>query len=70
MSKILGHFINNADVNDDNRPTPVYNPATGELTKHVAMASKATVEEMPRNLPGRFRWPAIHRRLGGGCLTT
>ena len=45
MSTILGHFINGVEVADDNRPTPVYNPATGELTRHVAMASKATVEE-------------------------
>ena len=44
MSAILGHFINNADVADDNRPAPVYNPATGALTKQVAMASKTTVE--------------------------
>jgi malonate-semialdehyde dehydrogenase (acetylating)/methylmalonate-semialdehyde dehydrogenase len=44
MSKPIGHFINGTDVADDNRPAPVYNPATGELTKHVAMASKATVE--------------------------
>ena len=45
MSNILGHFINNADVADDNRPAPVYNPATGAQTKQVAMASKATVED-------------------------
>ena len=45
MSKVIGHFINGIDVNDDNRPAPVYNPATGELTRHVAMASKATVED-------------------------
>jgi malonate-semialdehyde dehydrogenase (acetylating)/methylmalonate-semialdehyde dehydrogenase len=45
MSKILGHFINNADIADDNRPAPVYNPATGALTKQVAMAAKATVED-------------------------
>lgn len=45
MSKSIGHFINGNDVADDNRPAPVYNPATGELTKHVAMASKATVED-------------------------
>ena len=35
MSKLIGHFINGADVADDNRPQPVYNPATGKLTKHV-----------------------------------
>ncbi|MDJ0698981.1 MAG: CoA-acylating methylmalonate-semialdehyde dehydrogenase [Woeseiaceae bacterium] len=41
---ILGHFINGASVADDNRPHPVFNPATGEETKRVAMASMATVE--------------------------
>ena len=45
MSNILGHFINGAEVADDNRPAPVFNPATGELTRQVAMASKATVED-------------------------
>ena len=45
MSKVLGHFINNAEVADDTRPAPVYNPATGKRTKQVAMASKATVED-------------------------
>jgi len=43
-AEIVGHFINNADVADDNRPEPVSNPATGEITKHVAMASRDTVE--------------------------
>ena len=43
-AKIVGHFINGADVADDNRPLPVTNPATGEVTKHVAMAAKTTVE--------------------------
>jgi malonate-semialdehyde dehydrogenase (acetylating)/methylmalonate-semialdehyde dehydrogenase len=42
---IVGHFINGADVADTNRPEPVYNPATGEVSRHVAMASKVTVEE-------------------------
>jgi len=42
---IVGHFINGADVADDNRPLPVMNPATGEVSKQVAMASKATVED-------------------------
>src|SRR5210317_2205068 len=45
MSATIGHFINGVDVADDNRPEPVYNPATGELTRHVAMASKETVED-------------------------
>ena len=43
-AEIVGHFINNADVADDNRPQPITNPATGRVTRHVAMASKATVE--------------------------
>ncbi len=45
VKTIVGHFINGADVADDNRPLPVMNPATGEVSRHVAMASKATVEE-------------------------
>ena len=45
MSTILGHFINNADVADDNRPAPVYNPATGARARQVAMAARATVED-------------------------
>jgi malonate-semialdehyde dehydrogenase (acetylating)/methylmalonate-semialdehyde dehydrogenase len=42
--KIVGHFINGVDVSDDNRPLPVTNPATGEVTRHVAMAGKSIVE--------------------------
>ena len=45
VNMIVGHFINGADVADDNRPLPVMNPATGEVSRHVAMASKTTVEE-------------------------
>ncbi len=44
-ANVVGHFINGADVADANRPAPVTNPATGEVTKHVAMASRQTVEE-------------------------
>ncbi len=44
-AEIFGHFINNADVADDHRPLPVTNPATGKVVRHVAMASKRTVEE-------------------------
>jgi len=42
---IVGHFINGSDVADDNRLLPVMNPATGEVSKYVALASKATVED-------------------------
>ena len=44
-ANIVGHFINGKDVTDNNRPLPVTNPATGQVTRHVAMASKATVED-------------------------
>lgn len=44
-ANIVGHFLNGEDVADTNRPEPVTNPATGEVTRHVAMASKQTVEE-------------------------
>jgi len=44
-STLLGHFINGQRVADDNRPLPITNPATGEVTKHVAMATEATVKE-------------------------
>ena len=42
---VIGHFINGADVADNNRPLPVTNPATGAVTKHVAMATKGTVAD-------------------------
>ncbi len=44
-ANIVGHFIAGRDVADDNRPLPVTNPATGQITKQVAMASKSTVED-------------------------
>ena len=44
-ANIVGHFINGEDVADDNRPAPVTNPATGQVTRHVAMASQQTVED-------------------------
>jgi malonate-semialdehyde dehydrogenase (acetylating)/methylmalonate-semialdehyde dehydrogenase len=42
---IVGHFINGIDVADSNRTLPVTNPATGEVTRQVAMATRATVED-------------------------
>ena len=44
-AEVVGHFINNADVADGNRPLPVTNPATGQVIRHVAMATRETVEE-------------------------
>jgi malonate-semialdehyde dehydrogenase (acetylating)/methylmalonate-semialdehyde dehydrogenase len=43
-ANVVGHFINGVDVGDDNRPEPITNPATGKVTRHVAMASRQTVE--------------------------
>ena len=42
-ANVVGHFINGAAVDDSNRPLPVTNPATGEITRYVAMAAKTTV---------------------------
>ena len=44
-ASIVGHYINGADITDSDRTQPVTNPATGEITKHVAMASRSTVED-------------------------
>src|SRR5210317_1885121 len=44
-ANIVGHFIGGCDVADSNRPEPVTNPATGKVTRHVAMASRQTAEE-------------------------
>ena len=41
----VGHFINGTVVPDDNRPLPITNPASGNVVRHVAMASRATVED-------------------------
>jgi malonate-semialdehyde dehydrogenase (acetylating)/methylmalonate-semialdehyde dehydrogenase len=40
----IGHIINGVEVCDDHRLVPITDPATGQVTRHVAMASKATVE--------------------------
>ncbi|MBT8100681.1 MAG: CoA-acylating methylmalonate-semialdehyde dehydrogenase [Gammaproteobacteria bacterium] len=43
-ANVVGHFINGEEVADTNRPAPVTNPATGKVSRHVAMASQPTVE--------------------------
>ncbi|MEM9030893.1 MAG: aldehyde dehydrogenase family protein, partial [Pseudomonadota bacterium] len=40
----VGHYIDGQVVADDNRPQPVTNPATGKVSRQVAMAASATVE--------------------------
>lgn len=42
--KTVGHLINGELSKEAGRTQPVYNPSTGEVSKQVALASKATVE--------------------------
>ncbi len=42
---IVGHYINGRYVEDSDRTQAVTNPATGAVTKQVAMASRNTVED-------------------------
>lgn len=41
----VGHLINGQIVNDATRLQDVFNPSTGEVSKQVALAPKATVEQ-------------------------
>ncbi|MBL4671792.1 MAG: CoA-acylating methylmalonate-semialdehyde dehydrogenase [Arenicella sp.] len=41
----LGHLIDGKDVQDNSRVQKIYNPATGEVSKTVALASRKTVEQ-------------------------
>ena len=43
-ANVVGHFIDGRDVADSKRTEPVTNPATGKVTRHVAMASRQTVD--------------------------
>jgi malonate-semialdehyde dehydrogenase (acetylating)/methylmalonate-semialdehyde dehydrogenase len=45
ITATIGHWINGKTVEDDARVQDVFNPATGEVSTQVALASKATVEE-------------------------
>src|SRR5438876_1025271 len=40
----VGHLIDGQIITDTERTQPVFNPATGQSTTNVALASKATVE--------------------------
>src|SRR5690554_5055302 len=42
---LIGHLINGQNVSDHVRTQPVFNPATGQATKEVALAGKQTVEQ-------------------------
>jgi len=43
--KTIGHLIDGQTQNNESRAQDVFNPATGEVSKRVALASKTTVEE-------------------------
>jgi malonate-semialdehyde dehydrogenase (acetylating)/methylmalonate-semialdehyde dehydrogenase len=45
MTQIIGHLINGEMITENKRTQEVFNPATGESTKQVALASKQTVEQ-------------------------
>src|SRR6478752_2414839 len=63
----IPHFINGALVSDAERFGPVFNPATGEQAKEVALASAARVEEAVAAaraaLPG-WRATSLAKRTG------
>jgi malonate-semialdehyde dehydrogenase (acetylating)/methylmalonate-semialdehyde dehydrogenase len=42
---VVGHFINGRVIADDARTQAVTNPATGKITRQVALASRRTVED-------------------------
>ena len=44
VTTTIGHLIDGKIVADTARTQPVFNPATGQSTTSVALASKATVE--------------------------
>ena len=45
VTQTIGHLIDGQIVNDTARTQPVFNPATGQISGQVALASKATVEQ-------------------------
>uniref|UniRef100_UPI002FDF83B7 aldehyde dehydrogenase family protein n=1 Tax=Glutamicibacter sp. TaxID=1931995 RepID=UPI002FDF83B7 len=44
LTDTLQHWINNAAYSAEERTGKIYNPATGEVTRTVQLASKATTE--------------------------
>jgi malonate-semialdehyde dehydrogenase (acetylating)/methylmalonate-semialdehyde dehydrogenase len=54
--KHIGHWINGKHVaGTSGRTAPVYNPATGEVQAHVALASQATLHHAAADAPGATR---------------
>ncbi|MSZ66458.1 MAG: methylmalonate-semialdehyde dehydrogenase (CoA acylating), partial [Actinobacteria bacterium] len=45
-TKIISHWINGAlDTSKADRTSEVFNPATGQVSAHVALANVATVDK-------------------------
>ena len=42
---VIGHFINGSSVSDSAITQAVYDPATGEVVRRVALGGKETVEQ-------------------------
>ncbi len=52
----IAHWIDNAsDSGGDGRPSPVWNPATGEVQAEVSLASQAVVDEAVRSASNAFQ---------------
>ncbi|CAO3305533.1 hypothetical protein METHP14_10314 [Pseudomonas sp. P14-2025] len=45
MTTLITHYINHARISRGERHAEVFNPATGHVTGHVALASRSTVDE-------------------------
>ena len=45
VTQTIGHLIDGQIVNDTARTQPVFNPATGQVSGHVALANQAMVEQ-------------------------
>ena len=62
---VVGHLIGGETVTDIGRTQPVFDPATGEVSRHVALANNATVESAiasaERAWPAWRNTPAIKR---------
>ena len=43
-NEIIGHYINGEIIVESDRLAPVMNPATGEVARHIALASRKSVE--------------------------
>ena len=60
--KVLGHFIQGRIVSKTARKQPVYNPATGEISKEIEIADTQTVNEAVQAAEQAF--PAWRDKIG------